>query len=59
MHSEKRFFSEKMFVPESKFAWKGKKNRQFWKKFKFFLEKTYNGERINKKISVHMFYVAE
>ena len=55
-----------MFVPESKFDLleqvKRKKNRQFWKKLKIFLQSTYNGEHIRiqkKNLKIRFFDVAD
>ncbi len=51
-----------MLVPESKFAWKGKKNRKFWKKLEFFLLSTHNSEHIktsNKFLKIRFFDGAE
>ena len=62
IQNKKKFSSWKMLVPESKFAWKGKKNRKFWKKLEFFLLSTYNSEHIktsNKFLKIRFFDGAE
>ncbi len=41
-----------MIVTESKVYLHVRKNRQFWKKLKFFLQSTHNGEQIKNFLKI-------